>query len=212
MATGKEALVGAAQNININSNAKASPSNQSIGSSDSVIFNNNDPNDAATVTFLAHGINEFSYQGTPISSFTIPAGGSYGPLTPTAQNVTVDYNVSVGQNSGGPFSVEVGSGALQIDIVNVFGNTDLPVAGIPNNGTLFFNNETSGTATITFGKADVLFDSNGNSVTSQTVNANSGGALLTARGTNQDVSYSVEVADHPRRVEGGNGTIKVGSN
>jgi hypothetical protein len=212
MASPKEAVVGAAQNININSNAKASPSNQSIGNTDSVIFNNSDSNDAATVSFLAHGVNEFSYQGTPISSFTIPAGGSYGPLTPTAQNVTVDYNVSVGQNSGGPFSVEVGSGPLQIDIVDVFGNTDLPVAGIPNNGTLFFNNEASGTATITFGRANILFDSNGNSVTSQTVNANSAGALLTGRGTNQDVSYSVDVADHPRRVEGGNGTIKVGSN
>jgi hypothetical protein len=207
MATPKEALIGASQNININSSGKASPSNQSIGNQDTVTFNNNDANNAATVTFLGAGANEFG-----ASSTTIPAGGSSGPLAPTTSNVTVDYNVTVGNNGGGPFSIQVGSGPLEIDIVDLEGDTNLPTAEIPNNGSVFFRNEMGYSATIQFNKANVLFDGNGNSVTQQVVNANSAGAVLTGRGTNQDVSYTINVTGHPRKVETGGGSIKVGSN
>lgn len=209
MATPKEALTGVSQTININSNAKASPKNQSIGNQDTVTFKNNDPNNGATVTFQGAGANEFG-----ASSFTVPAGGgTAGPLTPTLQNVTVDYQITMGPDTGLAFSIEVGSGPLEIDIVNVFGDTNLPTAGIPNNGTLFFKNLTGGTATITFRKPNVLFDSNGNSVTSQVVNPNSSGAVLTGRGTNQDVGYGLSVSadEDPGRVGDGSGTIKVGS-
>lgn len=212
MATPQEALVDATQSIHINSNAKAAPPNQAIGNADSVTFSNNDPNDSATMQFLANGANEFTYQGSPASSFTIPPAGSYGPLVPTTSNVTVDYNVTVGQNSGGPFSVQVGSGPLQIDIVNVLGNTDLPIAAIPNNGTVTFNNETSGTAYVTFSPSDALYDQNNNPVPEQVVHASTVGAPLTGRGTNKNVSYWVNVITQVKsdRVETGNGTIKIG--
>ena len=213
MATPKEALTGASQTININSNAKASPANQGIGDTDNVTFQNNDHTDSATVTFLGAGANEFNYQGMNASTISVPAGGSVGPLVPNTPNVTVDYNVSVGNNNDGPFSIEVGSGPLEIDIVNVFGNTNLMYAAIPNNGTVFFKNETTGTATIAFTPADVLYDSNGNSVSQQTVNPQSSGAVLTGKGTNKNVSFSINVSvGESDRVETGNGSIKVGSN
>ena len=136
----------------------------------------------------------------------------YVALTPNNSNLTVNYQVSIAPQLGGPFSIEVGTGPLQIDIVDEQGDTDLPTAEIPNNGTLFFNNEVGDTATITFDKANVMFDSNGNSVTSQIVNGDSQGATLTGRGTSQHVGYTISIAGHPRRVETGTGTIKVGSN
>jgi hypothetical protein len=205
MATPKEALTGAAQSININSNGKASPRNQPIGNQDTVTFKNNDANNAATVTFLGAGANEF---GGPV---TIPPGGTSAPLTPVNGNVTVDYDVTVGSNGGGPFSIQVGSGPLEIDIVDLEGDTNLPTAEIPNNGSVFFANTMGYTATIEFDKANVLFDENGNSVTQQVVNANSRGAVLTGRGTSQDVGYTINLTGHPRKVETGSGSIKVGN-
>jgi len=205
MATPKEALTGAVQSININSNGKASPRNQSIGNQDTVTFKNNDANNAATVTFLGAGANEFG------GAVTIPAGGSSAPLTPVNGNVTVDYDVSVGSNGDGPFSIQAGSGPLEIDIVDLEGDTNLPTAEIPNNGSVFFANTMGYTATIQFNKANVLFDGNGNSVTQQVVNANSSGAVLTGRGTSQDVGYTINLAGHPRKVETGSGSIKVGN-
>jgi hypothetical protein len=205
MATPKEALTGAVQSININSNGKASPRNQLIGNQDTVTFTNNDANNAATVTFLGAGANEFG------GAVTIPAGGSSAPLTPVNGNVTVDYDVTVGSNGGGPFSIQVGSGPLEIDIVDLEGDTNLPTAEIPNNGSVFFANMMGYTATIQFDKANVLFDENGNSVTQQVVNANLSGAVLTGRGTSQDVGYTINLAGHPRKVETGSGSIKVGN-
>ena len=206
MATPKEALTGTSQTININSNAKASPANQSIGNQDTVTFKNNDSTNPATVTFLGAGANEFG-----ASSFQAPAGGgTVGPLTPTSQNVTVDYQVAVGASTDGPFAIEVGSGPLEIDIVSLEGDTNLPTAEIPNNGSVFFRNTMGYSATIQFNKANVLFDGNGNSVTQQTVSGNSPGAALTGRGTNQDVSYTINLAGHARKVDTGNGSIKVG--
>ena len=215
MATPKEALVGATQNININSNAKASPSNQSIGNTDGVTFNNSDQNDSATVSFLAKGTNEFSYQGSPIGSFSIAPGSSFGPLVPVTPNVTVDYNVNVGQNSGGAFSIQIGTGPLQIDIINSSGGTDLLNGAIPNNGTVVFNNENAnGTAYVTFAPNDVLYDQNNNPVSEQVIQPSTLGAPLTGKGTNKNVSYWVNVITPVKshRVETGNGSIKVGSN
>src|SRR4029077_5602619 len=125
MATPKEALTGAVQTININSDGKASPKNQSIGNQDTVTFKNNDEHNAATVTFLGAGANEFG------GAVTIPAGGSSAPLTPVNGNVTVDYDVTMGSNGGGPFSIQVGSGPLAIYLVGLWGDTNLPTAQFP---------------------------------------------------------------------------------
>jgi hypothetical protein len=207
MATPKEALVGSTQIININSNGKASPANESIGNQDTIAFKNNDQANPATMTFLGAGAGEFGS-----TNVTISPGQTCNPLTPTASNVTVNYVVNVSGNSGGPFSIQVGSGPLEIDIVTLNGDVNLPNAEIPNNGTVFFKNDEGYAATIQFGKANVLFDQNGNSVTQQVVGGNSSGAVLTGRGTSQDVSYTITLAGHPRKVETGNGSIKVGSN
>lgn len=214
MATPKEALAGTDHQININSNAQASPKNQAIGNQDTVTFKNNDPNDDAQVTFLGAGAGEFSYNGSPVTSVTVPAGGgATGPLTPINGNVTVDYKVIVGSNIAIPFSIEVGTGPLEIDIVDDDGDTNLEDAAIPNNGTLLFKNKsTDDTAIISFGgDKDVLYDQNGNPVTSQRVGPSTSGALLTGKGSNKNVTYSVSMSvAADSGLGGGNGTIKVG--
>ena len=208
MATPKEALTGAVQPININHHAKAAPPNQAIANTDSVQFTNSDPSNTATVTFLGAAANVFGASTVSIA----PNGGTSGQLTPNQSDLTVNYNVVVGSLTGGPFSIEVGSGPLEIDIVDATGNTNLGAAEIPNNGSLYFKNEmTTETATINFGAANALFDSNGNSVTSQTVNPDSSGGVLTGRGTNKDVTYSIDMSPiQPDRVATGNGSIKIG--
>lgn len=207
MATPKEALTGAVQAININHHAKAAPPNQAIASTDSVQFTNSDPSNTATVTFLGAAANVFG-----ASTVSIAPNGTSGQLTPNQNYLTVDYNVVVGSLTGGPFSIEVGSGPLEIDIVDATGDTNLGAAAIPNNGSLYFKNEmTTETATINFSAANALFDSNGNSVTSQTVNPDSSGGVLTGRGTNKDVTYSISMSPiQPDRVATGNGSIKIG--
>lgn len=213
MATPKEALTGAVQTININSHAKAAPPDKSIANTDTVQFTNNDPNDDAIITFEGAGAGMFTLNGQPVTTLTVSAGGGVsGELSPSQSNLTVDYGVSVGTNDGGPFSIEVGSGPLEIDILDNEGDTNLEFAAIPNNGSLYFKNETSETATIAFGgDKDVLYDSNGNAVTSQTVGANSSGGVLTGKGSNKRVTYGVTMLMvEAGRVGGGGGSIKVG--
>lgn len=209
MVAPKEALVGN-QPININSQAKASPANQVIGNNDTVTFNNNDPSNSATVSFLGAATNEFSYNGANMPTVTIAAGSSSMALTPNAPNVTANYNVAIGAKNDGPFAIVVGSGRLEIDIVDNSGSTNMPFAEIPNNGSLFFNNTLNYQVTVTFSKPNVLFDSNGNSVTSQVIPATNAGGTLTGRGTNNDVKYTTQVADDRGRVRDGSGTIKIG--
>jgi hypothetical protein len=206
MATPKEALTGTVQPININQNAKAAPPNRPMANIDQVQFTNNDPTNTATVTFLGAAANAFG-----ASSVSILPNATSDPLTPTQSNLIVDYNVAVGTARGGPYSIAVGSGPLEIDILDSTGNTNLLYAAIPNNGSLFFRNETANEdATVDFGEANVLFD-NGNSVTSQSVPASSSGKVLTGRGTNKDVSYTVSMAtSNTGRVMTANGSIKVG--
>jgi hypothetical protein len=214
MATPKEALTGTDHTININSNAKASPKNRTMDNQDTVTFKNNDPNYNATVTFLGAGAGELSYNGSPVTSVTVAAnGGTTGPLTPITASVTVDYKVQAGVDTGGPFSIQVGTGPLEIDITDDDGDTNLEDAAIPNNGTLFFKNQsTDDTATINFGgDQNVLYDQNGNPVTSQKVGPSTWGAPLTGKGSNKNVTYSVSMSlETDGGLGGGNGTIKVG--
>ena len=210
MATPKEALTGTDQTININSNAKATPWNQQIGNTDTVTFKNNDQSDAAIVTFLGAGVGEFNYQDEPVTTLTIPPGESVGPLTPNTPNVTVNYNVGVGQNSDGAFAIEVGSGPLEIEILDDDGSTEPNEAEIPNNGSFFFQNEsTDDQASISFGgDTSVLHYQNGDPVVSPVVvEASSQSATIFGQGTNKKVTYSVIMS---AKAGGGNGTIKVG--
>jgi hypothetical protein len=208
MATPKEALTGTNHTINVN-NAKASPKNQKMENQDTVTFKNNDTN-AATITFLGAGANEF---GT--NPIMVAASGSSSALTPGTANVTVNYRITQGGATGGLCSIEVGSGPLEIDIIDANGKTNLEDAEIPNNGTVFFKNEsTSQPASIAFGgDQNVLFYPNGSPVTSPVVvPANSSTPNLQGRGTNKDVSYQITMlaGESDRITTGGNGSIKVG--
>jgi hypothetical protein len=56
-----------------------------------------------------------------------------------------------------------------------------------------------------------VYDSNGNAVTSQTVNPNSSGGVLTGKGSNKRVSYGVTMSiAKPGRAGTGGESIKVG--
>jgi hypothetical protein len=114
-----------------------------------------------------------------------------------------------------PFSIEVGSGPLQIDISGSTGDPTPRTAGIPNNGTLFFKNgSATQEASITFGgDHNVLFYPDGSPVTSPlVVPANSSSPNLQGRGTNKHVTYttSLQVAKAERVMTSGSGSIKVG--
>ena len=210
MATPKEALTGTDQTINISSNAKASPWNQLIDDTDTVTFKNNDQNEPALVTFLGAGAGEFTYQGQPVTTLTIPPGESVGPLTPVNSNLTVNYNVSVGANSDGAFAIEVGTGPLEIEITDDDGNTEPNEAEIPNNGSFFFENESADDqASISFGgDSGVLRYQNGDPVISPVVvAAGEASATIFGQGTNKKVTYSIIMS---AEAGGGNGTIKVG--
>lgn len=213
MAQPKEALVGATQTININSQAVAAPKNQAIGATDSVQFKNNDPKNDATVTFEGAGAGVFTLNGQPVTSVSVPSGGGIvGPLSPT-ESVTVNYRVKVGTASGGPFAIQVAGGALEINIIDTDGNTDLDDAEIPNNGTLIFNNEAGENATIDFGgDRHVLYDASGNEVTSTPADAGSSSEVLTGKGTDKKVTFTITMttARKDAGLGGGSGSIKVG--
>jgi len=213
MAQPKEALVGATPTININSQAVAAPKNQAIGATDSVQFKNNDPKNDATVTFAGAGAGVFTLNGQPVTSVSVPAGGQIvGPLSPT-ESVTVNYGVMVGTESGGPFAIQVAGGALEVDIIDTDGNTNLDHSEIPNNGRLFFNNETGENATIDFaGDKHVLYDANGKEVTSTPADAGSSSKVLTGKGTDKKVTYTITMttARKDAGLGGGSGSIKVG--
>lgn len=206
MAQPKEALVGAQQPIDINSQGKASPHNRTMGNTDTVVFNNNSPTDSATVAFQGAGADVFP-DPPPISP-----GTSSGSLSPQESDVTVNYEVTMGGNTTGPFSIQVGTGPLQIDVISSSGATDLPKAAIPNNGQIQFYDETDYDGTVKF--SDALYDGNDNPVTSQPLTANSFSPPLTGKGTNKDIKYTVEMNLQAQQqgVGGGSGTIKIGQN
>jgi len=209
MATPKEALTGTEQTISLN-NGKASPRNKGIGNQDTVIFQNNDSSNAATVTFLGAGANEFG--SNPVN---VPAGQSSGLLTPNTPNITVDYQVTQGAVTDKPFSIEVGTGPLEIDISGSTGDPTPADAGIANGGTLFFKNgSTTQDASLTFGgDHNVLFYTDSTPVTSPlVVSASSSSAHLQGRGDSKHVTYTTEmqVAKADRVMTTGSGSIKVG--
>ena len=211
MATPKGAITGAVQPILIGASGNASPPNQLMGNVDTVQYQNGNSVTNATVKFLGAGKYAF---GNNNSSVTVPSNnGKSGQLPPQLawNNCTVNYAVTLGVTQSPTFSIQIGTGPLEIDITDTAGTTNIPASAIGNNGTLFFKNLTAEKATLNFGGDQVLYDSNGNLVTSQVVNANSSGAVLTGRGTNKNVTYTVAMsAAAYGDVRGGSGSIKVG--
>ena len=208
MAHPKEAPIAAQQPINISSQGTASPHNLPMANTDTVVFNNNNPTDTASVTFLGAGASVFS--NPPVM---VPNGSSPG-LPPQQPDVTVNYLVGMGGASHGPFSIQVGTGPLEIDVLDAFGNTNLPNAAIPNNGQVQFCDKSTVGGNVTFDSP--LYDQNGNPVTSQPLTANTYSAPLTGRGTNKNVRFFTNMnvpKEHSHGhggVGGGSGTIKIG--
>lgn len=208
MATPKGAITGVVQSITISSAAKASPENQQMGNLDTVQYQNGSAVATATVNFMGAAANLFGS-----SIINVPNNNGVSTrLTPHQTNVTVDYMIAMGPIHTGPYSIEIGTGPLEIDIIDAAGDTNLPNAAVGNDSTLFFKNLTTNeTATITFGGDQVLYDANGNLVTSQVVHASSSGAVLMGKGLNKNVSYMIAMSPSPSgRVRSGSGSIKVG--
>src|SRR5260370_32477649 len=110
MAQPKEAPISQNQGININSQAQASPGNQTIGNSDTIQFNNNSTYQA-TITFDDNTV----FDNPP----PIPVSASSPALSPKQQNITANYYASLASTpvtNNGPFSVEVGTGALPLNL------------------------------------------------------------------------------------------------
>ena len=181
-----------------------------MANTDTVVFNNNNPTGTASVAFLGAGTNVFS--NPPVMNPNSPSPS----LSPALSNVTVNYQVGMNGSTYGPYSIQVGNGPLEIDVVNGIGDTNLPNAAIPNNGQIQFRDLTGFGGTVTFNSP--LYDSNGNPVTSQPLNANSASPVLTGRGTNKTVLFFTNMNANAAKehshghggVGSGSGSIKIG--
>jgi hypothetical protein len=119
------------QPVNINPQGQANPAGCSIENGQNVTFTNNS---GSTISIL--------FAQTAISKQTVfndinnlAPGANYteAPLVP---NITVNYNVSMGGQTGEPFAIEVGAGPLEISVT---GTNPTPAAGaIPPNGEIQF--------------------------------------------------------------------------
>lgn len=119
------------QQINVNSQG-ANPAGVQIDDSQEVQFNNNSGS-AISITFANTAItNQRVFNDIP----NIPAGQS-STESPLISNITVNYTVAINGGTFGPFAIEVGTGAFQI---NGTGGTPNPlVAVIPPNGEIQFS-------------------------------------------------------------------------
>lgn len=119
------------QEININPQG-ANPAGVLIDDGQPVQFNNNSGS-AISITFASTAItDEQVFADIP----NIPSGGSFTE-SPLLQDKAVNYSITIGQNTCGPFAIQVGTGAFQID--GTGGNPDPNVAAIPPNGNVIFN-------------------------------------------------------------------------
>ena len=209
MAQPKEALTGATKPITISGNAVVTPPNQTMGNSDIAQFTNTSSAINATVTFL--GAARYAF-GNNYGSFSVPSNNGKVPLTPHMNNLTVNYTVGMGVILSNTYSIEIGTGPLEIDITDSLGSTNIPASSIGNNGTFFFRNLTSLKATITFPAGQTsIYNADGTLATSQVILANSPGAVLTGIGTNQFVTYTIAMTNADGEIVGtGTKSIKVG--
>lgn len=207
MAQPKEAFDAQTKIITVDSNYKVADQNVKISAGDSIQFKSQ-ANQACTASFTPAGV--FSNQ-------PIPANGSASPQTTSANQppITIDYFIQAPGAETGPYSITIDDGALPVT-VDSYGDSDLNIAAIPNNGSIFFTYNQQGPnppATITANFTnpngqDGLF-LNGQQVSSQTLNPGDNPALQ-GRG-NVKVGFSF-AGILPKPEEGtGGGTIKVGS-
>src|SRR6266404_3534550 len=118
------------QQININSQG-ANPAGVQIDNGQPVKFNNNSSS-PISITFAPTAITG---QQVFANISSIPAGQSSTGL-PLMSGITVNYTVTIGTSSTGPFAIEVGTGPLQISVTNEVPSPSFAV--IPPNGQIIF--------------------------------------------------------------------------
>lgn len=219
-ATGKPAKAReAAKAIHINNEGKASPPDKKINNRETIIFKIKGTKKAATIVFLGSAVHEF--KGKAAGKVTVSAGRPSARLSPKKRNVTVDYEIRLGPRKTGPFSIQVGRGALNITI-GPNGDPDIDDASIPDGGSVIFTNHSGRPAQIEFTGDKALYDG-ANPVTSpQNIAINGHLGPLTGKGKKKKVDYhidlkadaevlaSVEMLTATSGAARGNGTIKVG--
>src|SRR5215469_8150854 len=130
MATAR-VFTAADQPVNINPQGQANPAGCQIQDGQNVTFTNNS---SSPISIL--------FDQTAISNQTVfddinsLAPGSNYTEAPLVPNITVNYNVSMGGRTTGPFAIEVGTGPLEISITAT--NPTPSVGVIPPNGEIQF--------------------------------------------------------------------------
>lgn len=130
MATAR-VLIEADQPVNINSQGQANPAGCQIQDGQNVTFTNNS-NSPISILFAETAISK----RTVFDDINNLAPGLQHTEAPRASDITVNYNVSMGGQTIGPFAIEVGAGPLEISVT---GTSPTPGVGvIPPNGEIQF--------------------------------------------------------------------------
>lgn len=194
----------AAVPVTIDASGNARPGGVSVPNGGTVTFTNNAPFPVSVVNFTPPGI-------LPDSGPIAANGGTWtSPAGPA--DVTLNYSVDTGSNRQGPFGIQFGNGAFNIDLRNEFPNPW--IAAIPQNGyatftSLDFSYQIDMTPSNAFQPYPIPVVTLGNPQRVRAVPGYSGLAQFNVT-KKSDAATS---ARHKRRRRGfgGGGTIKVGS-
>ena len=130
MATAR-VFTAADQPVNINSQGQANPAGCQIQDGQNVTFTNNS-NSPISILFAQTAISK----QTVFDDINNLAPGANYTEAPLASGITVNYNVSMGGPTYGPFAIEVGAGPLEISVTGT--NPTLSAGVIPPNGEIQF--------------------------------------------------------------------------
>jgi hypothetical protein len=127
----------AAQNITIDSSLKANPTACIIPGTQPVTFTNSSGM-PISITFTPNPVNPSQTLFNDIPN--LPSGPApSSPQSPTVQNGSVNFTITGGGNSNGPFGIQVGNGPLQV-LISLSGSnivcTPKTVAVPPYNNVL----------------------------------------------------------------------------
>ncbi len=132
MATQRVTTPAPAKLININPQGQANPATCKIDFGQNVDFSNNSGS-TISITFAPTAIHHYKvFDDIP----SLASGSNYTEL-PLVDRITVNYNVSMGGQTYGPFAIEVGTGPLEISVTNI--NPTPGTGSIPPNGEVLFD-------------------------------------------------------------------------
>ena len=130
MAT-QRVITPAAQPVNINPQGQANPAGCQIEDGQNVTFNNNSGS-SISIAFARTAIRDQKVFDDIVNL----VNNASDSQTPQAASITVNYNVSMGGRSYGPFAIEVGTGPLEISVTGT--NPTPDIGAIPPNGEIQF--------------------------------------------------------------------------